>query len=117
MKVALICSPYAGDIAANVAYARAAVSDSLARGEAPICGHLLYTQPGVVTTREQGLAANLTALARCDVMAVYMPEDSAGLSAGMNGEIDTAGNLRVPVEYRILPRPSEPADVTGWAGR
>ena len=37
-------SPYAGDVAGNIAYARRALADSLARGEAPIAAHLLHTQ-------------------------------------------------------------------------
>ena len=41
-------SPYAGDIERNVAYARMAVRDSLAKGEAPIASHLLYTQEGIL---------------------------------------------------------------------
>src|SRR6266540_2901417 len=32
----------------NVRYARAALRDSLMRGEAPLASHLLYTQPGVL---------------------------------------------------------------------
>ena len=34
-------SPYAGDVAANVAYARRCLADSVARGEAPLATHLL----------------------------------------------------------------------------
>lgn len=35
-------SPYSGDIKGNTKYARMALRDSLARGEAPIASHLLY---------------------------------------------------------------------------
>lgn len=48
MRRVIIESPYAGDVKANVAYARRCVRDSLARGEAPIASHLLYTQPSVL---------------------------------------------------------------------
>jgi hypothetical protein len=41
MRWVILESPYAGDVEANVAYARAAVRDSLMRGEAPIASHLL----------------------------------------------------------------------------
>jgi hypothetical protein len=41
-------SPYAGDIDANVAYARACVRDAVMRGDAPIATHLLLTQPGIL---------------------------------------------------------------------
>jgi hypothetical protein len=49
MKLVIIESPYAGDVEANVAYARKALADSIRYyGEAPIASHLLYTQPGVL---------------------------------------------------------------------
>ena len=41
-------SPYAGYVEENVAYARAALRDSLLRGKSPIASHLLYTQPGIL---------------------------------------------------------------------
>ena len=37
-------SPYAGDVPANVEYARQCMIDSVKRGEAPFPTHLLYTQ-------------------------------------------------------------------------
>ena len=40
MKLVILESPYAGDVEANVEYARACVRDSLSRGEAPIASHL-----------------------------------------------------------------------------
>ena len=43
MRFVIVESPYAGDVAANVEYARAAVADCLRRGEAPFASHLLYT--------------------------------------------------------------------------
>ena len=48
MRRVILESPYAGDVEENVAYARAAVRDSLLRGESPIASHLLYTQPGIL---------------------------------------------------------------------
>jgi hypothetical protein len=44
----IVESPFAGDIEANVIYARAAVRDCVLRGEAPIASHLLFTQPGIL---------------------------------------------------------------------
>lgn len=40
----IIESPYAGDVARNVKYARLALCDSIARGEAPIAFHLVYPE-------------------------------------------------------------------------
>lgn len=44
----VIESPYAGDIEANVAYARACMRAVLLGGGVPFASHLLYTQPGVL---------------------------------------------------------------------
>lgn len=75
-------SPFAGDVTANLAYARAAMRDSLLRGEAPIASHLLYTQPGVLDDnlpheRELGIAAGLAVADR----AVFYVD--RGWSGGM----------------------------------
>lgn len=66
MRLVIIESPYAGPtpeaVAANVAYARACLLDSLLRGEAPIASHLLYTQvldDTVPVQRALGIAAGL----------------------------------------------------------
>lgn len=44
MRRVIVESPYAGDVERNVRYARACVADCLARGEAPLASHLLYTE-------------------------------------------------------------------------
>ena len=44
----LIESPYAGNVEANLDYARRCMRDSLERGEIPMASHLLYTQEGVL---------------------------------------------------------------------
>lgn len=64
MRLVIVESPFAGDLPKNIAYARAAVRDSLARGEAPIASHLLYTQPGILdddipAERQWGIDAGL----------------------------------------------------------
>lgn len=41
-------TPFAGDIAGNLTYARQCMADMLKRGEAPYASHLLYTQEGVL---------------------------------------------------------------------
>jgi len=41
-------SPYAGDVEANVKYARQCISYCLRNGLAPYASHLLYTQDGVL---------------------------------------------------------------------
>lgn len=104
MKLAIIESPYAGDIDANVEYARACVRDSLERGEAPICSHLLFTQPGILRDevpdeRKLGIAVGHAWYQHADVCAVYI---DLGISNGMLAGIEWANRYNVKVEHRRL---------------
>jgi hypothetical protein len=104
MRLVAIESPYAGDVERNVRYARAAVHDCLARGEAPIASHLLYTQPGVLRDdvpeeRQEGIDAGLAWAAKADARVVYT---DLGLSGGMQYGIAHARRLGQPIEYRTL---------------
>lgn len=104
MRLVIIESPYAGDVAANEAYARACVRDSLERGEAPIASHLLYTQPGVLddnvpAERRWGIDAGLAWRRVADASVVYTDR---GISTGMKYGIAAAEAAGVPVEYRTL---------------
>lgn len=102
MKLVIIESPYAGDISANVAYARLCVRDSLQRGEAPIASHLLYTQDGILrdeepAERQQGIDAGLAWLSVADLTAVYTDN---GISRGMEYGIEAAEKAGVMIAYR-----------------
>lgn len=44
IKLVILESPYAGDILANVAYARRCLKDCTLRGESALASHLLLTQ-------------------------------------------------------------------------
>ncbi len=104
MKLVIIESPYAGDIEANVEYARAAIRDSLNRGEAPIASHLLYTQPGILDDaipeeRQWGIDAGLAWRRVADVTVVYTDK---GITKGMEYGIKLAEEEGNPVEYRSL---------------
>lgn len=48
MRLAILESPYAGDVEENVKYARAKMRELVLMGFAPIASHLLYTQPGIL---------------------------------------------------------------------
>ena len=107
MRRVILESPYAGDVAANVAYARACLRDCITRGESPIASHLLLTQPGVLddgnsAERNAGIAAGHAwmRLGVCDAVVVY---EDRGLSSGMLSGIAAAKRAGVPVEYRKLP--------------
>lgn len=100
----IIESPYAGNIERNVAYARAAVRDSVLRGEAPIASHLLFTQPGILDDdkpdeRAQGIAAGLAWGPAADATAVYT---DIGTSRGMWQGISRAQAEGRPVEFRSI---------------
>ena len=104
MKRVIVESPYAGDISTNVEYARECVRDSLARNEAPIASHLLYTQPGILrdevpTERQWGIDAGLAWGAVAEMTAVYV---DLGISRGMQYGIDNAIKAGRPIEYRKL---------------
>lgn len=104
MRRVIIESPYAGDVDANVEYARLAVRDSLRRGEAPIASHLLYTQEGVLDDsdpdeRRLGIDAGLEWGAAADATVVYLDR---GISRGMQYGIDRAIKEGRVVEYRTL---------------
>ena len=101
----IIESPYAGDVATNLRYLRAAMRDCLNRGESPFASHALYTQPDVLDDespdeRERGILAGFAWRDVADATVVYM---DLGITAGMERGIeDAAGRFR-PIECRSLP--------------
>jgi hypothetical protein len=104
MRLVIIESPYAGDIEANVAYARACMRDSLNRGEAPIASHLLYTQPGILrdedpAERQWGIDAGLAWRRVAELAAFYVDR---GMSFGMRAALETYMAERRPFEERRL---------------
>lgn len=104
MRLVIVESPYAGDVEANVEYARAAVRDSLSRGEAPIASHLLYTQPGVLDDdvpeeRQWGIDAGLAWRRVAEASVVYTDR---GITKGMEYGIAAAREAGIPVEFRRM---------------
>jgi hypothetical protein len=104
MKLVIVESPYAGDVTANVAYARQCMHHCLSRNEAPYASHLLYTQEGVldddvVDQRLLGIEAGLAWGAVADLTAVYL---DLGVSRGMIYGIERALKQGRPVELRVL---------------
>lgn len=105
MKLVIIESPYAGDIERNVTYARRAVRDALAHGEAPIASHLLYTQPGILRDdhpeeRQWGIDAGLAWHAAQNVTTVVYTD--YGMSSGMTYGVAAAHAAGSPVVYRSI---------------
>lgn len=104
MKLVILESPYAGDVEANVEYARLCVRDSLTRGEAPIASHLLYTQPGILRDgvpeeRQWGIDAGL---AWCRVAEATVVYTDRGISKGMEYGITAAREAGRVVDFRKL---------------
>jgi len=104
MRLVILESPYAGDVGANVDYARRCVRDSLMRGEAPIASHLLYTQPGILDDgiareRRLGIDAGLSWRKVAEASVVYTDR---GISTGMRYGIDAARRAGLTVEFRTL---------------
>lgn len=104
MKRIILESPFAGDIDANLAYARQCVRDAVLRGEAPMASHLLFTQPGILRDdvpdeRQLGIEAGLAWLIQADAMVLYTDR---GISPGMQNAMRQAQRCGVPVELRSL---------------
>lgn len=97
-------SPYRGDIARNIAYARRCVKDSLSRGESPLASHLLYTQDGILDDndpdqRRLGIEAGRAWIQVADLVAVYVDH---GISPGMEAAMSRARRYGVPIELREI---------------
>lgn len=118
MKRLIIESPYAGDVERNVLYARRCVAHALSRGRAPLCSHLLYTQPGILddkkpSERELGINAGFEWTAVAEEVWVYT---DYGTSSGMQRGVNLAQALKIPVAWVTIGKnpttPSTPASAT-----
>jgi hypothetical protein len=104
MRRVVLESPYAGktkaEVEENVAYARKCLLDCLQRGEAPLAGHLLYTQVlEEAKERRLGLTAHLRWVEMADSLVVYTDH---GISTGMQEAILVAQKHDTQIEFRKL---------------
>ena len=108
MKRVILESPYGNTdpeiVRRNIAYARACVHDCLARGEAAIASHLLYTQPGILDDnnpdeRALGIDAGLAWGVVAERTVVY---HDLGITRGMRFGIRHALDNGRPFELRRL---------------
>jgi hypothetical protein len=104
MRLVMLESPFAGDIEANLTYARAAMHDSILRGEAPIASHLLYTQPGILDDnipeeRQLGIACGLAWRRVAEGAVFYIDR---GWSKGMVEAKVLYDNAAIPCSIRKL---------------
>jgi len=104
IKLVVIESPYAGDVEANLTYARRAMAHSLSQGESPFASHLLYTQVGVLddndpVQRRRGIEAGFDWGQYADLVAFYLDR---GWSEGMRAAEKLWQSRGVAIEYRYL---------------
>lgn len=95
-KLIYIASPYAGDVEANVAFAKLACRYAIDQGHTPIAVHLHYPQmldDGDPAERELGLRLGHRVLRSCDELWAFGDR----ISAGMRREMEEAGTLGLPI--------------------
>ena len=93
-----ICSPYSGDIEANVEIARRFCRVALQRRTIPVAPHLLFPQfmdDAVPGERELAMFMNRIVLSRMDAIWVYADR----ISTGMRQEIEWAYVQGTPIKY------------------
>ena len=96
MKLVYICSPYAGDIEANIRFAKAACLYASEQGCAPVAVHLMYPQlldDSIPAQREIGIRMGLRILAACDELWIC----GSRISHGMSCEIAEAERLGITI--------------------
>ena len=104
MRRVVVESPFAGDIEANLKYARACLRDCLMRGESPVASHLLLTQDGVLDDsdpieRAVGINAGHAWMHGAHAIVVYTDR---GISEGMKAGIRSAEFHKLNIEYRSI---------------
>lgn len=95
-KLVYIASPYAGDVEANVSFAKEACRYAIRQGAAPVAVHLLYPQlldDRIPEEREAGLRMGLRVLEACDELWLC----GESISAGMQKELEAAERMGIPV--------------------
>lgn len=98
-------SPYAGEVEANLAYARRAAFDCAQRGEATQASHLYYTQflnDAVPEQRRLGISLGLAWVRVADYSVFYTDR---GWSNGMLSALNTSWFGRKKVLIRALYNP------------
>lgn len=92
-----VCSPYRGDVEANVNNARAYCRFVVEQGGIPFAPHLLFTQfldDNVPLERDAGICLGLEMLELCDELWAF-----GDISMGMGFEITKGLKIQKPVVY------------------
>ena len=94
--IVYICSPYAGEVAANVENARRYSRFAVDAGYIPIAPHLLFPQfLSEETERELAIFMDLVLLGKCEQLWVFGGE----VSDGMRREIGKAKQKNMTIRY------------------
>ena len=102
MTKVILESPYAGEVARNIEYAKLCMKDSLMRNESPLVSHLLLTQvlnDTIPSERTLGINAGLAWLDVADKHVFYV---DYGWSKGMNWAAKTAADMGKEIEIRRI---------------
>lgn len=102
MTFVVVESPYAGDVEANVEYARRCMADSLDRGESPFLSHLLYTQvldDNDEVQRKSGIQAGINVQEWAHKVVFYLDR---GFSKGMEHGLRNVIDKQLEYEFRRL---------------
>jgi hypothetical protein len=93
-----VASPLAGDIQGNMEKAKTYSRFVATNGYTPITPHLLYPQflnDSEETERQIGLRCGFSLISKCDELWVF----GETISKGMQGEIEKAQALKMPIHY------------------
>jgi hypothetical protein len=93
-----VCSPYRGDIIANIAFAKRCCLEVIKAGKTPFAPHLFFTQflnDDILEERERGISCGLEVLSLCSEIWVFCDK----ITEGMRAEIGYAKQYGVEVLY------------------
>ena len=93
-----ICSPYSGDVEANVVLVRRFCAFAVSAGQIPLAPHLHYPQfmdDADPDARELAVFFNRILLSKCEELWANIGR----VSAGMRAEIDWAHQMYIPVRF------------------
>lgn len=98
MKLVFICSPYRGDMEANVSRARRYCLFARTQGAAPVAPHLnnpQFLDDRLPNERQAGMEIGLEFLRRADELWCFGDR----LTAGMELELQAAQQMKLPIRY------------------
>jgi len=105
VRLVVVETPYAGEVAYNVAFARACMKYCFSMNWAPFASHLLYAQSGILNNqnpkeRRLGIESGFEWREFADMTVVFK---NLGISKGMELGIEDSMQKLVPVKILELP--------------